>query len=184
MTEHHASPSSRRSRTCVTTWDGVRQAKTWPSTGSQLGFSGIWSNTGIWFHDRRHEHYGQRMYSGPQRAVSRSLACQWSARANDATRDAHTRPMSGRRGMACRVVRRGHGTARTAFSEGTGWAFRVRSRRLHRRQRRAAAVGSRSSLTRKAEQCGLDVPPPGMLAHVPGRVVRPNCGRELQVWRP
>ena len=53
MTEHHASPSSRRRRTCVTTWDGVRHAKTWPSTGSQLGFSGIWSSTGIWFHDRR-----------------------------------------------------------------------------------------------------------------------------------
>src|ERR1700733_4730942 len=56
MTEHHASRSSRRRRICVTTWDGVRQAKTCPSTGSQLGFSGIWSNTGIWFHDRQCEH--------------------------------------------------------------------------------------------------------------------------------
>jgi hypothetical protein len=35
--------------------EGVRPAKTWPSAGSQLGFSGIWkdTDTGIWFHNGR-----------------------------------------------------------------------------------------------------------------------------------
>ena len=95
MTEHHASPSSRRRRTCVTTWDGVRQAKTWPSTGSQLGFSGIWSNTGIWFHDRRHEHYCQRIYSGPPSspATTRRQSANTPQRAGeDATEGGDGRP--------------------------------------------------------------------------------------------